>query len=294
MSRPPAPATASAPASSANLGPGFDCLALALELRCRVRAEPASSWSVEHGGEHRPQVDDEDGVLAAAQRAVGKERPLRLLVSNAIPLGRGLGSSAAAYAAAAAAAIAAVGDDFHPERIFRLVCAMEGHPDNAAAAVFGGLELVLPDGLPYRLPWHPELTVVVAVPPDGLPTRQARTVVPPAVDTPVVVRSLSRLASLTAGLLTADPTLLAAAAGDELHETPRGALRPQVAELLHVARSAGALHAAWSGAGPSVLAVVTLQAIDQVRAALASHLPVGGEVLTPSVATEGLRMLPPD
>ena len=89
-------AEASAPASSANLGPGFDCLALALERRCVVRAEPSSEWSVSHDGNHRIDPESEDSVMVAARLAAGADRPLALTVTNAIPIGKGLGSSSAA------------------------------------------------------------------------------------------------------------------------------------------------------------------------------------------------------
>jgi len=278
----------SAPASSANLGPGFDCLAVALDLRCTVAAESASEWSVVHHGSEAPQVGSDDAVLTAARRAVGDHQPLVLTVHNQIPIGRGLGSSAAASAAGAAAAWLTIGDDPDPRRVLHLVTEMEGHPDNAAAAVYGGLNLIPPNGEPVRLPWHPSLQAVLAVPEQPLATALARAAVPSEVPTEVAVRSLGRMGALVAGLLTGDPVLLDMAAGDELHEEPRGGIRPEVSRLIEVARRAGAWHAAWSGAGPSVIALVESKMAGRVAAAL---MQPGIVVMRPAIATVGLQRL---
>lgn len=262
-------AEASAPASSANLGPGFDVLALALELRCRVVAEPSVEWSIDHGTGQRPDADSDDAVLAGARAAVGEETPLAIKVDNEIPIGRGLGSSAAALAAGAAAALAATGARPDPDRVFRITSGIEGHPDNAAAAVYGGLVMVCGEGRAHRLPIHPGLRPVVAVPSAVFFTAEAREAVPADVSRGVAVRTAARLAALVAGFLTGDPQLFAAAHGDELHEAPRARLRPQTAELVARARDAGALHAAWSGSGPSVVALVEQGAEKRVVGALA-------------------------
>lgn len=278
-------AEASAPASSANLGPGFDVLALALELRCRVRAEIADEWHVEHGDGQRPDVDADDAVMAAARAAVGDQRPLRLDVHNDIPIGRGMGSSAAAIAAGAAAALHTVEGEADPDRVFELTSEIEGHPDNAAAAVFGGLVLVPAEGRPLRLPIHPGLRPVVAIPDAVFLTAEARQVLPDAVDRRVAVRTVARASALVAGFLTADAGYLAAAHGDELHEQPRASFRPEIAELVERARTAGALHAAWSGSGPSVIALVDGPSEDKVVDALDVDAV---RVLRCTVATDGL------
>ncbi len=278
-------AEASAPASSANLGPGFDVIALALELRCRVMAEPADKWAIDHGEGQQPDSDSDDAVLAAARRAVGPQRAVTLKVDNEIPIGRGLGSSAAAIAAGAAAALLAVGESADADHVFELAASMEGHPDNAAAAVYGGLVLVPVQGRPHRLPIHPGLQPVLAVPEDVFFTAEARRAVPGSVERDVAIRTASRIASLVGGLITADAELFAAAHGDEIHEGPRSRLHPETARLVQRARSAGALHAAWSGSGPSVLAIVESDGKRQVVEALT--MP-GIKVLALEVATEGL------
>jgi homoserine kinase len=277
-------ATASAPASSANLGPGFDVIALALELRCSVAAEAAEAWETRQVGPECP-VGEADLVLEAARRAVGPHRPLRLTIDNCIPIGKGLGSSAAAATAGAAAAWRAVGAEPDPSAVFELVAVMEGHPDNAAASVYGGLVVCSPAGV-HRLALHPDLVPLVAVPSRPLPTTEARALLDPTVPRPVVVRSTGRIAALVAGLLTGERGLLAAAAGDELHEEPRNRLRPEVTKLIGVAREAGALHACWSGAGPSVLALVHREEVSRVAAALAAS--GDGRVIEFQVAERGL------
>ena len=164
-------ATASAPASSANLGPGFDVLALALEMRCHVTATPSERWSVRHTGPEHPGGHF-DLVMAAAQKAIGMANPLEVVVDNRIPIGKGLGSSAAASTAGAVAAWRAMGESVGPERLFKLVAGIEEHPDNAAAAVYGGLVLCPPDGKVRQLTLHPSLIPLVAVPADSLPRRK--------------------------------------------------------------------------------------------------------------------------
>lgn len=277
-------ATASAPATTANLGPGFDTFALALQPRCTVTARVAGDWSVEHNGSHQLGDDEEDAVVAAARRAIG-DRPLALTVENDIPLARGLGSSAAAFVAGAAAALRAVGEDASPDRVFRIAVELEGHADQPGAAVYGGLILIPAEGMPMRLPIHPTIRPVVAVPQTRLATSEARAVLPETYDRDVMVRSLARVAALTAGLTTGDPGMLAAAHGDEIHEALRDDLSPEVGELITVARRAGALHAARSGAGPSVVAFTTNETSERVAEAFARW---GAEVIDEPVDTTGL------
>jgi len=282
-------AEASAPASSANLGAGFDTLALAIELRCRVAAAPSNDWQIEHVGEHRPLTGSQDAVLAAARLAVGPEHPMHLTVDNDIPVGRGLGSSAAAYAAGALAAWRTTGVEPTPDRLFCLVADLEGHSDNAAAAVFGGLQTVDVAGGNHRLALHPDLYPVLAVPEVMLFTNDARAALPTSFSRDVVVRSVQRAVALVEGLRTGEPALLAAAGGDEIHEGPRSKLNPIAADLIEAAQNAGAGFACWSGAGPSVLAMVTATGRGEVVAAMELALGSRGVILTPEIATAGIE-----
>jgi len=275
----------SAPASSANLGPGFDTLALALGLRCSVKAEPSETWVIEQTGPEASQSTD--AVLEAATTVT--HQPLSLTIINEIPIGRGLGSSAAARAAVVGVATLAVGGEISRDDVFSTVAALEGHPDNAAAAVFGGLVSVTPNEGVIPLDLAPRLELVIAVPNEALPTTKARSVLSGSIDRSAAVRSLQRLSALLQGLRTGDAGALASAGGDELHEAQRARLNPVAASLMAAARDAGALHVCWSGAGPSILAFVGPSVGDSVAEAVQAVLGDGGVAIRPEVDLDGLR-----
>jgi homoserine kinase len=275
---------ASAPASSGNLGPGFDCVGLALEVRCRVAAEPAERWEIDQDGTttHPRQSD----LVVRSVRAVTPE-PMRLEIDNAIPRSRGLGSSSAVAAAAITAAARSLGDEPTREELFDLVTELEGHSDNAAAAVYGGLVLTRPGQWRHLELWD-GFVVVAAIPDAELSTHDARAALDPVVDRATVSRSLSRLGFLVEGLRTGDASLLALAAGDELHEAPRADLSPITGALIEAAVSAGARHAAWSGAGPSTIVLTTDDEAPGVIAALEGVVDGQGEVERLEVAVTGV------
>jgi homoserine kinase len=275
---------ASAPASSANLGPGFDVLALALSPRCRVTAELAEGWEVAG-----PDGAADEALEALVWGVAGAAPPHRVEVTSDIPIGKGLGSSAALRVAVAAALETSSGE-MRLERVFRNAAQAEGHPDNAAAAVYGGLVAVGALGAVRRLAMHASLVVVVAVPDAVLATGEARSVLPAEVSRGVAVRTAARIAFLVEGLRTADPEAFREAAGDEIHENPRRHLSPLSFRLGYAARAAGALHAAWSGAGPSVLAVTTEDRRDAVQVAMEEALAGSGIVLCPGIDRDGVRI----
>lgn len=280
-------ASASAPASAANLGPGFDCVALALGLRCRATVRPSAEWQVRSDGVE-PAAEAVAFVLRVVRAAVSDGQPMAVEIHSDVPRTSGLGSSAAVSAAVAAAALRSGGVEPADDELFRLVARLEGHSDNAAAVVYGGLVAVTGDTV-ARLELSPELEPVVAVPAEGLSTREARQALPDTVPHGAAARSVARAVALVEGLRRADRALLAEASGDELHEAYRSVLAPGAAKLVAAARSAGALHASWSGAGPSVLAFVTADTQDAVCAALQEALGGGGRVLAPGVDGDGWR-----
>jgi homoserine kinase len=276
--------SASAPASSANLGPGFDTLGLALSLRCTATVEPADTMTItEHGSTSR--LGARDMIARAIMLAIGQ--PAHVMLQNGVPRARGMGSSSAVVTSVAGAALKAVQDEAGRARVYEIVAELEGHGDNAAAAVFGGFVAVADGGI-KRLDLHPSIRVVVGIPNEPLRTVDAREALPDAVPRDVVCRSLSRLAFLIEGLRDANEDVLVHAAGDELHEAPRASLSLVTGEMISAALRGGALHAAWSGAGPTAIAFATPGTLGRVIGAMSGVLGSRGEVLTLDVDYDGL------
>jgi homoserine kinase len=242
---------ARAPASSANLGPGFDAVALALSLYVEVEVLDAPSLSVRLLGEGTALPTDATNLaVQVATKVAGHDR-LSITVRSEIPPTRGLGSSAAVALAAAAAAGA--------EDPLAVAAAADGHPENAAASYRGGLVAasILDDGVQAApLPLDPALRVVLVVPDLELPTVDARAVLPDSVSRRDAVFNLQHLGLLLAGM--ADLGAFSSHAMDDaLHEPFRAPLFPQATAIADHLCGAGALGACWSGAGPTVLAVVS-------------------------------------
>lgn len=286
---------ARAPASAANLGPGFDVVAVALDRYVEVEVEPADSLSVRTEGEGAGFSDTAEHLAArVAARVLGHNR-FSLTVRSQIPVARGLGSSAALAAAAAAAAGAS-----DP---LAVAASADGHPDNAAAAVLGGLVVVaMVDGevRARRMRLDPGLAFVAVVPDRALSTDEARRVLPGVVQRTDAAFNLGRLGLLLAGLED-HRHLVPAATEDRLHEPYRRALFPESTALCAALRDAGALATCWSGAGPTVLGITAatdaVAVADAGRAALAAA-SLSGRVMVLEPDQEGLvvgerAVLPP-
>lgn len=276
---------ASAPGSSGNLGPGFDVLGLAIHLRCTVTADPAARMTVDDGD--GPEPLPEDHIIHRAVIA-GSGENVALSIDNEVPRTRGLGSSAAVMVAAAVAAARAVGKEPERDWVYEIITAIEGHGDNVGPAVYGGLVVVGLDG-PRPLEITDRLVPVVGVPTARLATSEAREVLPNEVVLASATRSVSRAVALVEGLRTGDPAALAAARGDELHEAPRAALSPITGSMIDAAVEAGALHASWSGAGPTTIAFTTAETSGSVVDALEAVLGDDGKVMILTVDRQGLR-----
>ena len=253
------------PATSANLGPGFDALGLALALHNEVIAEEGQGVTVRIEGEGADRLPrDGNNVVARGVRLAYETagRPFKgcaLTCVNRIPAARGLGSSAAAWVGGLLAGNALAGAPLSKETLLALAARAEGHPDNVAAAIFGGLTVscVTSEGvIAVALPVPPSLVWVVLVPEVTSSTAEARALLPQSVPRVDAVFNVQRVALLLASLQTARPAPLATALDDRLHQPYRLKLFPWLPEVAAAARAAGALGCVLSGAGPSLLAVV--------------------------------------
>ncbi len=255
------PLTASVPATSANLGSGFDCFGLALDLVNEVQVdaegEPGITWVGE--GEGELPTDGTD-MLSRAMAFVAHEAglplpPVAITSVNRIPLERGLGSSAAAVVAGVSLAARVLELDLARDRdaIFQVASRIEGHPDNVAAAVFGGFTLAASDGPVVRLDPDAALRPVLLIPKQiRLSTREARIALPSLIPRPDAVYNVSH-AAIAVVAMTQRPELLGRALRDRVHQDARLALVPEVQEVFeHLA--ADGIPVCVSGAGPSLLA----------------------------------------
>lgn len=279
---------ARAPASSANLGPGFDTLAVALALHVEVQVEEADTLTVRTEGEGAELPADATHLAARVAVSVRGHDRLAITVRSRIPVGRGLGSSAALAVAAAVAAGA--------EDPLSLAAEADGHSDNAAASVLGGLVTATTVGstpMAHRLRLDADLAFVVLVPERRLPTSEARATLPDHVLHRDAAFNLGRMGMLVAGL--ADRRLLRSESMDDrLHQAARSALFPEAAQLLAGLVDAGALSSCWSGAGPSLLAVCPSERGPGVQAAgqeLLAGAGVQGRALLLEADHEGVTLL---
>ncbi|MEZ5186393.1 MAG: homoserine kinase [Candidatus Nanopelagicales bacterium] len=249
-----------APATSANLGSGFDCLGLALELRDRVTFELADHTSVTVTGEGAGEVNrgPDHLILSTVRRAFeacGSPVPdVSVTCENRVPHGRGLGSSSAAIVTGLAAA-RALGAEMSDEELLALATVIEGHPDNVAPALLGGLTVAWMQsgiGRAVRLQPAAGLEVTLAIPDERLPTATARTLLPQAIPFTDAVHALGRSA-LAVAAFSDHPELLLAATEDRIHQDYRRSAYPGSWELVQELREQS-VAAAISGAGPSVIA----------------------------------------
>jgi homoserine kinase len=266
------------PATTANLGPGFDALGLALDLWNEATFEmnpPGGTGfhvTVEgEGAQELPRNQENSIVQAALQvftRAGEACDGFRLHCLNRIPLGSGLGSSSAAVLAGMLGANALLGTRFTDEELLTFAIEAEGHPDNVAPAMLGGLVASIVDegrALPVKLvffndsrPFH----ITIALPDFDFPTKQARAILPKTVDRSDAIYNIGRAVMVTEALRSGNLTLLGQAMRDRLHQPQRLKLIPGAQEATQAARSAGAEAVALSGAGPSLIAFTSTRNAD--------------------------------
>jgi homoserine kinase len=268
------------PASSANLGPGYDALAAAMAIHLELEVEEAGEFSFDPGG-----LDVSTGRGNLIVRAFESLRPadgIAFRLRSEIPLARGLGSSSAAIVAGLFAADHLYELALSKEEMLARATELEGHPDNVAAAIYGGFVVCGDDddGTPTAARFDPPegLEGIVVIPPDEVPTKRAREAIPAQVPLADAVANVSAAAMLVLGLRSSDLDLLARGLRDRLHQERRRELYPRSMEIVDTARELGALGATISGAGPTVLVWTTWQDAGNVAAALEERCEGWAEV----------------
>lgn len=259
--------TVRVPASSANLGPGYDVLAAALSLSLELEVEETGSFSVECDTPAVPL--DRDNLCVRAFERLHPADDIAFRIRSEIPASAGLGSSAAAIVAGLAAA-----DHLYEldAPLLEHAIALEGHPDNVAAALLGGF-VVCADDRPVRLEPPAPLEGVVVTPPDPVSTADARAALPAEVPLGDAVHNVAHASLLVLGLAQGDLGLIVRGLSDRLHQDRRAHLYPRSLELARRAEELGALGATISGAGPTVLFWCHLDQTGGVVEALRREAP---------------------
>jgi homoserine kinase len=271
------------PASSANLGPGFDVLAAALGLYMELEVAETGRFEV------RTDLSIARDSRNLAVRGFAALRPVggvRFTIRSEIPLSGGLGTSAAAYVAGLAAADALNGGGAD---VLAEGTRLEGHPDNAAAALLGGF-VVCAGGRAERLDPPAGLDAVLVVPGRAVRTAKARAALPPEVPMTEAVFNIGRASLLVLGLARGDLDLVARGLEDRLHQPRRASLYPRSMEIVERARDLGALGATISGAGPSVLVWVRAERAAEVAARLESECAGWARVMRLPFAPAGVEV----
>ena len=300
------------PATSANLGAGYDCLAVALEIVDRIEVEclarPGAGVEIAVEGEGAGELpeDRSNAFVVALERGLAEVRGdgagelgWRIQMRNRIPLARGLGSSAAATVGGLLAGAALAGESLGVERALALATELEGHPDNAAAALLGGFTVAAhgdpPTAIHFDIPR--DLRTVLFIPDLRLATREMRDALPEHVPLVDAVANLQRVALGVAALATGSAEGLRHLTVDRLHEPYRAVVFPQLPALVAAARDAGALGACLSGAGSTVIAFADslsgLTRIEGAFRAAAADVDLPGRVELVAPRNTGARVEQP-
>jgi homoserine kinase len=290
------------PASSANLGPGFDSLGLALGIYLTCRFEQAARLSIRVSGRDAAQISTgEDNLiwrtaLAVASDVGDKLPPIALEIDNDIPLGKGLGSSAAALTAGVVIADHLLKLHWKPHRILDEAAKIEGHPDNVAACVLGSIVASATDVggavRAVRVEMPSSYGVAVVVPDFVLPTSESRHVLPSGYSKADAVFNVQRSALLIAALATGATSAFPAALEDRMHQPYRYGLVPGLEEMVKL-RAPGLLGCALSGAGPSILVFYergSEQVCDLIRQIFELH-GHKSETLCVPIARDGYQLM---
>ncbi len=293
--------TVKVPATSANMGPGFDCLGIALDIWNSVTVEVGGRGFEIYGhGEGELPRDESNLVWASIARVFDetgrKMLPMSLTCYNGIPTTRGLGSSSAALVGGLMAGNELCGNPFDKGELLQVAADTEGHPDNVAPALFGGMQIaVVQDDrvLSAPVPVPDSLAAVLYVPNTPMPTEEARGLLKSAVSRSDAVFNIGRAALLVRALATGDLQHLDIATDDRLHQPARQTIFFPMKNIIRAALGAGALGAFLSGAGSTVLAFATEKEFtigyEMADAAVKSGL--SGEVVITRPTNQGAHTL---
>jgi homoserine kinase len=267
------------PATSANLGPGYDVLGAALAMHLELEVEEAGSFSVEADGLEVPL--DRSNLCVSSFEALRPADGIAFRIRSEIPLAAGLGSSAAAIVAGLLAADHLYELAQEPEDVLIKAAELEGHPDNVAAALYGGFVVTYDDGsgvTATRLDPPQGVEAVVVVPGEQVPTDEARQAIPDEVPLADAVANVSAAAELVLGIQRSDLTLIGRGLADRLHQPHRAHLYPRSMEIVREAPRMGAIGATISGAGPTVLVWTFWQSTGDVMKKLSDRVGDWAEV----------------
>jgi homoserine kinase len=255
------------PASSANLGPGFDVFAAALSIHLELEVAETGELSVDCGGLDVPE--DRTNLCVRAFERLHPADGLRFEIRSEIPLAAGLGSSAAATLAGLLAADHMYELGLDPAELLAHATELEGHPDNVAAAMHGGIVLCGEGGTVTRLAPPEGIEPILVIPRDEqVETAKARAALPEEIPLAEAVANVSAAAQLALGIERSDLTLIERGLADRLHQPRRASLYPRSMELIDGADELGAIGATISGAGPAVLVWCFWQSTGKVSGAL--------------------------
>ncbi|MBS1882410.1 MAG: homoserine kinase [Actinobacteria bacterium] len=267
------------PASSANLGPGYDAMAAAVALHLELEVEETGEFALDPGG--LGVSTGRDNLVVRAFETLHPADGIAFRLRSDVPLARGLGSSAAAIVAGLVAADHLFELALSKEELLARATAIEGHPDNVAAAIYGGFvvcgtEAGRPVAARFEAPGG--LESIVVIPDEELSTREARESVPEQLPRADAIANISAASTLVLGLVTADLGLVQRGLHDQIHQPRRRSLYPRSMEIVDAASELGALGATISGAGPTVLVWTTWDEAGNVAAALETRTEGWAEV----------------
>jgi len=277
------------PASTSNLGAGFDCLGLALDMWMEVRVLEGNGGPIYTGTVEG--LDPQDEILSTIVTPVVPER-YHLEIHSEIPLARGLGSSAAAAVAGYALRQLLQSNAMDRDQVYAAAVTLEGHPDNAGAATYGGFVLAAPR--PARLAFNRGLAAALAVPQAPIDTKAARRILPLTLPREGAIQQASRAAALVLGLMNAEGDLIAFGMDDQIAVPHRKQLIAGYDSAVAAGLAAGAFGVTISGSGSALLAITTTELQQTVAEAMAQALTAAGnssEAVMPEVSERGVGVL---